>query len=75
MATYWGTLKDGSLRIYEKAPKCKHVVEERVGRSREQHIDAINHKFTCGEVVREFISYCGYDRGPRKRSIIKKMLA
>jgi len=32
------------------------------------------HKIRCDGIVKGFTSYCGYDRGPKRHSIIKKML-
>ena len=72
METYWGVLKDGSLRVFEKAPKRKYVVDSRVPGNME---GISHHTLTCGEKIRDFTSHCGYDRGPKLHRILKSMLA
>jgi hypothetical protein len=76
MKTYWTQLKNGELRQSERIPKKVHVLEETLGTVIEKGCTGLHHMFTTsdGNTFRDYTSFCGYDRGPKKFTIIKKML-
>ena len=69
--TYWGVLADGSLRIFERPPKRKYVIEV----CSDVSVGVTHHVFTCAGVSLELTAGCGYDRGPKRQAIIRKMLS
>ena len=70
MKTYYGLLKSGDLRRYEKPPKRLHVAMESMY-SRQTSL----HMLVCGKIKKNVLAYCGYDRGPKLDRLIKKMLS
>jgi len=70
MKTYYGLLKSGEIRQYEKKPKRKHLSMDS-----EYADDGVSvHILSCGEIIRKYVAHCGYDRGPKLDRLIKKML-
>ena len=69
--TYYGMLKNGDLRQYEKPPKRKHVTMKTYTKKP----GATAHMLDCAGNLRTFIAHCGYDRGPKLDRIIRKMLS
>ena len=71
--TYWKYVKkDGDVFIFDKCKKPPFVLE----RSKRIDFDTVEHQFYLngeGEPT-TLISRCGYDRGPKLRGIIKRML-
>ena len=70
MKTYYGLLKTGDLRRYEKPPKREHLTMD----SKYANDGVSVHILSYGEISREYVAHCGYDRGPRLDRLIKKML-
>jgi len=71
METYYGLLKSGEIRQYEKPPKRKHLVMKtyRNGDQDTAHI------LKCEEKCETFLAHCGYDRGPKLDRLIVRMLS
>lgn len=74
---YWIILKSGELRTRESQPKGRiYVVEQ----TQEQSWQEYKHWFSSRnqkneEIHRcEMTTHCGYDRGPKRESIVKGML-
>jgi len=70
MKTYYGLLKSGEIRQYEKPPKRKHLVMD----SEYAHDGTSTHRLICEKNERTFTGHTGFDRGPRLDMLIKKML-
>ena len=70
---FWIQLKNGDLQIRDRQPTNRPFVSEQ---SNEvpgdfQHYQ---HAFkTNTGIERKMDSYCGYDRGPKRESVIKQM--
>jgi hypothetical protein len=78
MVTYWKYVKkEKDVFIFDRKPKPPFVVEyfQRVGsmfESHTRHTLMLNGDADQGMLVVE--AYCGYDRGPKLRSAIRKVL-
>ena len=70
MKTYYGLLKSGALRQYEKPPKRDHVVMDSIC----TRDGTSTHVLRAGTAKRQFVAHCGYDRGPRLDRLVTKML-
>ena len=70
MKTYYGLLKSGEIRQYEKPPKGNHLTMKTYRKSDQDTA----HMLDCNGTLKTFMAHCGYDRGPRLDRIIKKML-
>ena len=78
---FWKILKSGEIRYVENPPKVKHIIEyvENIGFYGQDKMHYFNlaipldggyHRivYQC-----DYISLCGYDRGPRFNMILKHM--
>ena len=66
-----GIHKDGAIKMYVKAPKRLHIIE-----TIEIKEGVWKHHFSRsdGKQERDFVSCCGYDRGPKRTLIVTKLL-
>jgi hypothetical protein len=69
---FWKQLKNGELRFGEKAFKgiCIQEIYKQI-----ESNQTYQHNFLRLDTGAEktFISYCGYDRGPKHKAILNKM--
>ena len=77
MKTYWIKLKNGDIRYQERIPKNKPYVFEE---TEEIETQTVLHKFDSydnnGNLLKQkdFISFCGFDRGPKHNNIVSKLI-
>ena len=72
--TYYGLLKSGEIRQYEKKPKRNHVTVATTSLENSLSHETF-HVVTCDGETKTLNAHCGYDRGPRLDNIIRGMLS